>query len=89
MNFEASRETYNLVTAAQTDYNLQLKYDETEHSWLCLAWWISISSPATEETTTMVIILISLTPHTSPSWAERNTLPYEGTGRNYLNVLIN
>ena len=32
MNFEASRETYNLVTAAQTDYNLQLKYDETEHS---------------------------------------------------------
>ena len=65
MNFEASRETYNLVTAAQTDYNLQLKYDETEHSWLCLAWWISISSPATEETTTMVIILISLTPHTS------------------------
>ena len=67
MNFEASRETYNLVTAAQTDYNLQLKYDETEHSWLCLAWWISISSPATEETTTMVIILISLTPHTSSS----------------------
>ena len=43
-----------------------MRWDETGHSWLCLARWISISSLATEETIIMVIIIISPSPSPSP-----------------------